>query len=599
VLRVDALSAVMILVVTGVGFLIHVYSLGYMGDDPRFTRYFAFLNLFTCFMLILVLGGSILLMFIGWEGVGLCSYLLIGFWFEKTENALAGMKAFIVNRVGDFGFTVGMLVLFVHVGMATGIWTLDFKDLGHQITQHAGTLNASVLTLAAILLFVGATGKSAQIPLYVWLPDAMAGPTPVSALIHAATMVTAGVYLVARMNFLFEAAPVAMAVVAGIGALTALFAGTIGICQNDIKKVLAYSTVSQLGYMFVGVGVGAFASGIWHLYTHAFFKACLFLSSGLVIYACHHEQDIRRMGGLARRMPKTACAFGIATLAIAGAPGLSGWFSKDAILAGAAAWHAEGVPHWFGPAVAWVGIAGALVTAFYMTRLYARTFFGEYRGGHDEHGTHEDEHGHGGGPKDPPWVMTGPVLVLALLSIVGAYPFFFDVPRWLEATFGTPQEHAHPAWVMPCATGAGIAGILLGLLFYVWKKDLPERIASGARGLYELVRDKYRVDEAYQALVVRPAVELAESMGVFDNVVIDGAVNGSAAATATVSRITGVVDNEVVDGAVNAAAEGTLAAGHRLRRLQSGDVRRYVLVTLVGALFLIALVLAVLMARGL
>ncbi|MBI2930381.1 MAG: NADH-quinone oxidoreductase subunit L, partial [Planctomycetes bacterium] len=332
-LVVDRLTAVMILVVTNVGFLIHVYSTGYMAGEPRYARYFAYLNLFTGFMLILVMAGNLLLMFVGWEGVGLCSYLLISFWYEKLDNAKAGMKAFITNRVGDFAFMIGVMLLFVYIGSITGTWTVDFGELKHAIGQahKANMIDGGVMTAVGILLFIGATGKSAQIPLYTWLPDAMAGPTPVSALIHAATMVTAGVYMVARMNFVYAMAPWAMGVVALVGAATALFAGTIAVTQNDIKKVLAYSTVSQLGFMFMGVGVGAWAAGIFHLMTHAFFKACLFLGSGSVIHGMHHEQDIRKMGGLWHKIPLVGACFLVGTLSMGGP--LAGMFSKEAIMA--------------------------------------------------------------------------------------------------------------------------------------------------------------------------------------------------------------------------------------------------------------------------
>src|ERR1043166_3825850 len=371
-LVIDQLTAVMILVVTNIGFLIHVYSTGYMATEKRYARFFAYLNLFMAFMLVLVMASNLILMFVGWEGVGLCSYLLIGFWYEKKENAIAGMKAFIVNRVGDFAFTIGVLTLFVYVGNTFGVWTVDFAKLREIVAGHPKEVGA-VATFVGIMLFIGATGKSAQIPLYTWLPDAMAGPTPVSALIHAATMVTAGVYMVARMNFLFSLSPTAMTVVATVGALTALFAGTIGIAQNDIKKVLAYSTVSQLGFMFMGVGVGAYAAGIFHLFTHAFFKACLFLGSGSVIHGMGHEQDIRKMGGLKSKMPVTWATFGLATLAIAGIPPFAGFFSKDEIL-----WSTFTTNKLLFPGqILWfIGVVAAACTAFYMTRLVIKTFHG-------------------------------------------------------------------------------------------------------------------------------------------------------------------------------------------------------------------------------
>ncbi|HSD11796.1 MAG TPA: NADH-quinone oxidoreductase subunit L, partial [Candidatus Binatia bacterium] len=424
-LRFDALSAVMTLIVTGVGFLIHVYSAGYMEHDEDSVRYFLYLNLFMLSMLLLVLGDSILLFFVGWEGVGLCSYLLIGFWYEKNENADAGKKAFIVNRVGDAGFLLGLMVLFWTLG-ARGTWTLEFAEF----RAHADLIPPSVATVTALLLFVGATGKSAQIPLYVWLPDAMAGPTPVSALIHAATMVTAGVYMIARLSPLYVLSPTTMEVVAVIGAATAFFAATIGVAQNDIKRVLAYSTVSQLGYMFFACGVGAFTAGIFHLMTHAFFKALLFLGAGSVIHALSDEQDLRRMGGLAPRLPWTHGVMLVATLAIAGLPPLSGFFSKDEILASAFASGHYGV---------WIaGLLGAALTAFYMFRLYLLCFRGESRLSHEaEHHLHES-----------PAVMIAPLVVLAALSVVGG---------WIGLPFQA-GGHAFARWLEPVFAGASAAG---------------------------------------------------------------------------------------------------------------------------------------------
>src|SRR5512142_1646489 len=424
-LQVDQLSAVMMLVVTGVGSLIHIFSVGYMHDDDGYARYFAFLNLFVFFMLTLVLGANFPVTFVGWEGVGLCSYLLIGFWFQEKVNADAGKKAFIMNRIGDFGFLVAMFLIWQHTG------SLDYATVFAKAPT-ALVAGGGAVTAITLLLFLGCTGKSAQIPLYTWLPDAMAGPTPVSALIHAATMVTAGVFLVARANVLFALAPVAQAVVAGVGALTALFAATIALKQWDIKKVLAYSTVSQLGYMFLGVGTGAMAAGIFHLATHAFFKALLFLGSGSVIHAMHHAyhathshedaQDMRNMGGLARSLPWTATLMWIATLAIAGIPPFSGFFSKDEIL-GAAFARGTAQPAWY---VFWgLGLGAALLTAFYMTRMMLYTFHGPNRTG-----SREQEHLH-----DAPWVMTGPLVVLGLLAAVGGLlnvPTLFGGNEWLH-----------------------------------------------------------------------------------------------------------------------------------------------------------------------
>src|SRR4051812_5552172 len=407
----DQLSLVMLLVVTGVGFLIHIYSVGYMWDDPGYYRFFSYLNLFMFFMLTLVLANNYLLMFIGWEGVGLASYLLIGFWFTKDSAASAGKKAFIVNRIGDFGFLIGLFLMIQHFGSLT--FTQVFDQVKPLSPETAG---AGLLTAIGILLMVGACGKSAQIPLYVWLPDAMEGPTPVSALIHAATMVTAGVYMVSRSHVIFERAPSAQTVVAVIGTLTAFFAATIGITQTDIKKVLAYSTVSQLGYMFMACGVGAFSAGIFHLMTHAFFKGLLFLAAGSVIHAVGGEQDMRRMGGLRAKLPWTFWTMTAGTLAIAGIPGLAGFFSKDAILwrAYQASW-----AYWL------VGVVTAFITSFYMFRLWFMTFFGQYRGeaaAHADHGAHSahDAHGHGG-IHESPRVMVIPLAILAILSIVGGY----------------------------------------------------------------------------------------------------------------------------------------------------------------------------------
>ena len=609
-LVVDQLSAVMILVVTNVGFLIHLYSVGYMADEKRYARYFSYLNLFTGFMLILVMASNLLLMFVGWEGVGLCSYLLIGFWFEKAENAAAGMKAFVVNRVGDFGFTIGVLFLFTYLGTKFGVWTIDFREIGQVIKAHQAEISGAMMTLVGILLFVGATGKSAQLPLYVWLPDAMAGPTPVSALIHAATMVTAGVYMIARMNFVYALSPAAMTFVAVVGGLTALFAGTIGVAQNDIKKVLAYSTVSQLGFMFMGVGVGAYAAGIFHLMTHAFFKACLFLGSGSVIHGMGGEQDIRKMGGLKKYMPTTFWTFAIASLAIAGFPFLAGFWSKDEILWKAFSTHDLSGAAW-GKIVWLMGITAAGFTAFYMTRLVVLTFLGEPRFAkpdehHDEHAAHDahdkhDDHGHGhhGTPHESPPSMTIPLIILAGLSVVGGFigmgawthlPNWFE--NWLAPVFGGHAEHhAVPImeYVLVCVSVAvGLGGIYLGLKVYLWGKGRSaEAFATRYHEVYELVRDKYRVDEIYKATVVEPLLDLNEVLGRTDNVVVDGAVNKSASVTASVSTGTGFFDNEVVDGGVNAAARATQAAARSARHLQTGNIRQYLATALVGGLLVI------------
>jgi NADH-quinone oxidoreductase subunit L len=510
----DPLSAVMILVVTGVGFLIHVYSAGYMAEDASFRRFFMYLNLFMFAMLTLVLADNFLVLFVGWEGVGLCSYLLIGFWYERPSAAEAGKKAFIVNRIGDFGFILGTLTLFMACG------SLRFDDV-FRLAPHA--VMSGAVTVACLLLFLGATGKSAQIPLYTWLPDAMEGPTPVSALIHAATMVTAGVYLVARCHALFDLSPLALQVVAVVGAATALFAATIGIAQNDIKRVLAYSTISQLGYMFMACGIGAYTAGIFHLMTHAFFKALLFLGSGSVIHALSGEQDMRRMGGLANRLPWTHATMLVATLAISGIPPFAGFFSKDEILTSAFASGRIGV--WL------VGMVTAAITAFYMFRLYALTFRGSSRLTHEaEHHLHES-----------PQSMIIPLVVLAVLSVIGGFvgppmmegghPF----ARWLAPVINaSPAPHeAHP---LPVATEwmlialsviAAIVGIGLAAALYLRDAGADARLRSRWGALYSMLANKYWVDEFYDGIVVRPVYAVAMWFWRFwDTVIVDGTVNG-------------------------------------------------------------------------
>ena len=503
-LRVDPLSGTMIMVITGVGFLIHVYSVGYMAHDDDVVRYFAYLNLFTTAMLLLVLGDNILLLFVGWEGVGLCSYLLIGFWYTDDEKASAGKKAFIVNRIGDAGFLLGLFLLFWSLG-AHGVWTLSFSE----IAAHASVLPVTTVTLICLLFFVGAAGKSAQIPLYVWLPDAMAGPTPVSALIHAATMVTAGIYLIARMHFLYSLSQTALAVVAVVGAVTALFAATIALVQTDIKKVLAYSTVSQLGYMFLGLGVGAYAAGVFHVMTHAFFKALLFLGAGSVIHGMSEEQDIRKMGGLKSKMPTTYGTFAIGCLAIAGFPLLSGFFSKDLILE-----HAFGSPH--GSSLLWlIGTLGAGLTAFYMFRLFFVTFWGENRSDPEvAHHIHES-----------PQVMTMPLVVLAILSLIGGY---FTVPELLSPLYGHEHPHVSPL-VKYLPTLLGLGGIGLAYRLYVQDPATTDRLSRQFAGLHQLLLNKYYVDELYEAVIVRPLLAASDWLWkVWDTVVIDGVVNGTA-----------------------------------------------------------------------
>jgi NADH-quinone oxidoreductase subunit L len=567
--QVDQLSAVMLLVVTGVGSLIHLFSVGYMREDPGYARYFSYLNLFVVFMLVLVLGANFPVLFIGWEGVGLCSYLLIGFWFTDKANADAGKKAFIMNRIGDFGVLVAMFILWRELG------TLDFAEIA---ARAPGTLEAggTIVTLITLFIFLGCTGKSAQIPLYTWLPDAMAGPTPVSALIHAATMVTAGVYLVARTNVLFAMAPLSSAVVAGIGAVTALFAATIALRQYDIKKVLAYSTVSQLGYMFLGVGSAAFAGGIFHLVTHAFFKALLFLGAGSVIHVMHHAyhathshedaQDMRNLGGLRQYMPVTFWLMTIATLAIAGIPPFSGFFSKDEILASAFARGAETPIFYVYYAF---GVVAAFLTAFYMARLMAMTFLGESRIGVQERG-----HLH-----EAPWIMTGPLVVLGVLAAIGGVinlPTFAGghhaLETWLEpvtvagAAFAR-AELPHGTTELFLVGGAvlvGAVGLLLGYRATLARRIPAAREAPVDTGLARVLNRKWYVDEIYDAAIVRPFVWLSRVVlwkGVDQGLVDGAAVNG----TAKLSRGLGWVGS----------------------RLQTGQVGVYVVLFLVGALWIL------------
>ncbi len=571
--QIDPLSILMALVVTGVSFFIHIYSVGYMHDDPGFTRYFTYLNLFVFMMLNLILANNFLLMFVGWEGVGLCSYLLIGFWYEKDSASNAGKKAFVVNRVGDFGFILGMFLLFTSLG-EHGIWTLDFTE----VFANASKLDPSTVTAITILLFIGACGKSAQIPLYVWLPDAMEGPTPVSSLIHAATMVTAGVYMVARCNILYSMAPVAMAVVAIVGVATAIYTASIGFCQNDIKKVLAYSTISQLGYMFLGVGVGAFSAGIFHLMTHAFFKGLLFLGAGSVMHALSGELDMRKMGALRNKIPYTFWTFFIATLAIAGIPGLSGFFSKDEIL-----WQAFSSSH--GHFLLWlVAAVAAGMTAFYMFRALFMTFFGESRiDPHVAHHIHES-----------PKIMTIPLMVLAVLSVIGGYvgvphvlgganhihEFLAPVLGGAEAT----QTHASlsilsKAWASGGETGGhsaalellmmvisvviALIGIGMAYLFYIKNPALPRQLAERWRGLYRLVLNKYYIDELYEVLFINSLKNLSTGLWKgFDELIIDGTVNGIAYLIGWLSSI--------------------------LRKMQTGLVQNYAFSMVVGGIILVA-----------
>ncbi|MFY9531593.1 MAG: NADH-quinone oxidoreductase subunit L [Candidatus Acidiferrales bacterium] len=574
----DPLSAVMILIVTGVGLLIHIYSIGYMAHEGGYYRFFGYLNLFMFAMLTLVLANNLLLLFVGWEGVGLCSYLLIGFWFKKKSAADAGKKAFIVNRIGDAGFLLGIFLVSAVLG------TIRFSEIGPAISAAHLELGAPVLTAMALLFFVGATGKSAQIPLYVWLPDAMEGPTPVSALIHAATMVTAGVYMVTRTNFVFQMAPVAMEIVAGIGAATAIFAASIGVLQNDIKKVLAYSTVSQLGYMFLACGVGAFTAGIFHLMTHAFFKGLLFLASGSVIHALSGEQDMRKMGGLRDKIPITFWTMLIGTLAIAGIFPFAGFLSKDLIL---------GKVYEHSMALWLVGYFTAGMTAFYMFRLIFLTFFGASRVEPEvEHHIHES----------PP-SMTGPLVILAVLSIVGGWISWPEILKgssrfvhFLEPIVAQPQqEHIEAAQgvgsrlgeiqLMLLSEGLVLLGILLAWYLYLKRADLAENVALGWKRLYNLVYNKYYVDEIYNAVFVNRTKDLATTLGAFDSTVIDGlGVNGAGWLTRFVSSVSIWWDSWIVDGSVRLGARIVWLTSYPVRMMQNGLLQTYMLLIVIGIL---------------
>ncbi|MFP5228544.1 MAG: NADH-quinone oxidoreductase subunit L [Acidobacteriota bacterium] len=584
--QLDQLTLVMLCVVTGVGFLIHVYSVGYMAEEDGYWRFFAYMNLFLFFMLTLVLAENFLLMFVGWEGVGLASYLLIGFYFTRDSAANAGKKAFIVNRIGDFGFLIAMFLLVAHFG------SLNFSEVFSQISARP-ELQGGFLTAIALFLVLGATGKSAQIPLYVWLPDAMEGPTPVSALIHAATMVTAGVYMVARTHVIFDRSPLALTVVATIGVATAFFAATIGILQTDIKRVLAYSTISQLGYMFLGCGVAAYSAGIFHLVTHAFFKALLFLAAGSVIHALSGEQDMRAMGGLRKKIPVTFWTMTAAVLAISGVPPLAGFVSKDEIL-----YQAFISPN--GGKIFWaVGLLTAGLTSFYMFRLWYMTFFGERRAAE---AAHEEDHGaavharsdtklvveaeaHAHPVHESPWVMLGPLVVLAILSVVGGFMGWPDglggsnwFSHFLEPAVKTVHMSYEQATVV-LATGASGApntpnaspagdkqlelmlaavstlvaflGWLLAHILYFAKPELPERLAQNLRALYALVKNKYWVDEIYGAIVVAPVLFVARwVLGV-------------------------LIDRAVIDGGTLTAGYTAQGFGALVARIQSGNIRSY------------------------
>jgi NADH-quinone oxidoreductase subunit L len=557
--QLDPLSMIMILVVTGVSTIIHVYAIGYMHGDRGFRRFFIYMNLFVFAMLLLVMSNNFLLMFVGWEGVGLCSYLLIGFWYEDQYNAYAGRKAFVVNRIGDFGF---LLAIFLIV---TNFNSLDFTEVFNQVasTQQVGS---GLVTAIALLLFVGATGKSAQIPLYVWLPDAMAGPTPVSALIHAATMVTAGVYMVARANIIYMLSPLAMSVVAIVGLLTALYAATIGLTQYDIKRVLAYSTISQLGYMFLGVGLGAFSAGIFHLMTHAFFKALLFLGAGSVMHAMSNHTDMRMMGGLRKSMPATFWTFMIATCAIAGIPGFSGFFSKDEILWQAFAGANGNILFWL------IGTIAAAITTFYMFRLVFMTFYGELRADHEiAHHVHES-----------PKLMTVPLMLLGILSLIGGFvgipaalgganrfehflhPVFARGYEIQQATHN-PAQHSHSLelLLMGVVFILVLGSIALAYLMYVKNPSLPERFTQKVRLLHQLVFNKYYIDEVYDLLVVKPLDWMSETV------------------------LWKFIDVKIIDGLVNGTGSVVRVSGQALRVIQSGLVQNYALFFVFGALILL------------
>ena len=656
--KFDALSGCMALLVTGAGFLIHLFSTGYMAEernDGRYYRFMAYMNLFVFSMLNLVLGANILMMFLGWEGVGLCSYLLIGFYFEKEFAAVAGKKAFVTNRIGDFGFMIGFFLILMIFG------SLDYDTLMGSVRAVMALPSITLFghtasptwwfNLVGACLFVGAMGKSAQIPLYVWLPDAMAGPTPVSALIHAATMVTSGLYMITRLNFIYINAPMALSLVLLVGSLTAFVSATIGLAQYDIKKVLAYSTVSQLGYMFMGMGAGAFAAGMFHVFTHAFFKASLFLGSGAVIAACHHEQDMRNMGGLRKLMPITSMAMILASFAISGIFPFSGFFSKDEILWKVFdGWYHQGL--YDGPMlnlVAWIlGMLGAFFTAFYMTRLIAMTFYGNYRGAgddphglsvqsevqhaHDDHGhaahglhenhVHELDHAHdhhgddpedhdivpGHHPHEVSWRMWLPVSILAGLAVVGGflnYPeslhrFLPIVPselftHWVEPLLYqvTPvvhAEHAPPAieYVLMFIATFVWAPAAMWLAWWMYKVDpswsRAKAFVTRFPNLYRWVHAKYFVDEFYEAALIGPIKRFSAQLWSFDTWVVDGMVNGAARFTLIWADTMHWVDQKIVDGAVNGVAWLIQQVSLAFRRLQTGRVQHYAFVMFLGFL---------------
>jgi len=551
--RLDSLSLLMSLIVTGVGFLIHVYSIGYMHGDPGFLRFFSYLNLFIFSMMNLILAENLVLMFLGWEGVGLCSYLLIGFWYDKSFEGVkiswtgdAANKAFIVNRIGDFAMLLAMFWIFMEIGSLSVSDVLSKKDI----------LDPQATFWITLLIFIGSTGKSAQIPLFVWLPDAMAGPTPVSALIHAATMVTSGIYLISRLSPIFLGSPDTMLIIAYVGTATAFFAASIALVQNDIKKVLAYSTVSQLGYMFLALGVGAFSTAIFHVMTHAFFKACLFLGSGSVIHAMHEEQDIRKMGGLLKVMPSTGYTFLLSALALAGLPFFSGFFSKDAILASSFGAHQ---PFLYG-----IGLLTALLTAFYSMRVFALTFLGASRW---KEGLH---------PHESPIVMTAPLWILAVLSFAGGWvglPATVQehniINTWLSVSVAAlPLHLSHSTeWLLiGVSSVVAVLGVLSGLLIYTKQLSLATAIQKGLSGLHQFLLNKYYVDELYENAFAKPVRVISEKVLLW-------------------------LDTNIIDGLVNGIGKAGVVIGTQLRELQSGLVQNYAIVMTMGILAIVSWIL--------
>ncbi|MDT8447924.1 MAG: NADH-quinone oxidoreductase subunit L [bacterium] len=608
--RYDPLSALMLMIITGIGTLIHIYSMGYMHGDKSFWRFFSYINLFLAAMLMLVLGDNLLIMFLGWEGVGLCSYLLIGFWFTNSDYAYAGRKAFIVNRIGDLGFLTGMFLLIYFSAMHYDIVTLSYGELANrmEVLSKLQIWGLPMLEVTALAFFVGAMGKSAQIPLYVWLPDAMAGPTPVSALIHAATMVTAGVYMIGRMYFMYSMAPIALQTISFVAAATCFLSATIGMAQYDIKKVLAYSTVSQLGYMFLAMGVGAYSAGIFHLLTHAAFKAALFMGSGAIIVALHHEQDMRKMGGLLKKMPVTGYSFIAATLAIMGFPLTSGFFSKDEILEKAFE-HA--------PALWVLAFTAAGITSFYMWRLVFMTFFGKYRG--DEHTWDHCV--------EQPKRTTVPVAILAVAALTLG---FLNVPDFLGGSYSfsnylspvvkdmdghaleagavlhAAAEHAAEAeehgdlWIEWALMIGSVLWtfITAGLAYYYYMKAPQQRerlmAKAGPKRIFQVLHDKYYVDEFYDWALIRPLIRLFRFLANFDKYVVDGAVNLAAFLSKGLAQIAGFLDKGIVDGIVNELAWFSQATGKGFSLMQSGRIQGLVASTLVLFTAVFALLIFVL-----